>query len=174
MKQDECFQLGYVVKPHGIHGDLTILLDVDNPEEYSKLESVFIEFDKNLVPFFIESISLRGNKARVHFTGVDSIDEARDLQSCQLFLPLDQLPDLGSDQFYYHDIIGYKVVDMQIGQLGKIKNVYSRAGQDLLSMKYRGKEVLIPITDEVVKAADHHSKILKVDLPDGLLDIYLK
>ncbi len=54
MNKEACFQLGYVAKIHGIHGEVSIVLDVDNPEYYQNLESVFVEFNSRLVPFFIE------------------------------------------------------------------------------------------------------------------------
>ena len=116
MRQTDCFELGYVIKPHGIHGDVNIFFDVDHPEAYTKLESVFIDIDENLVPFFIEAIPIRGNKARVHFSNISSLDEARRIQSCKLYLPLDELPELEKDQFYYHEVIGYDVEDQKINR----------------------------------------------------------
>jgi len=174
MKHEDCFLLGYVVRPHGIRGDVSIFLDVDDPSDYNQLESVFIEMDKNLVPFFIEWIRIRGAKAQAHFANIDSTEAALEIQSCALYLPLDQLPTLKDDQFYYHDVIGYEVKDRKLGKLGKIETVYSRSGQDLLAMKYQGREILIPVDASIVGRADHQEKIVMVDLPDGLLELFLE
>ena len=86
MQVDDCYQLGYVIKPHGLNGELQFLLDVDSPQEYSALESVFVLQGQQLVPFFIESIAVRGNKAIVALEEVESVDEARALKGA-LFTP---------------------------------------------------------------------------------------
>lgn len=67
MNIDACYQLGYVIKKHGVKGEVSVLLDVDFPEEYSELESVFVEINQKLVPFFIEAIQIRDDKAVIKF-----------------------------------------------------------------------------------------------------------
>ena len=104
---------------------------------------------------------------------VNSLDEAEKLKSCPLLLPLDLLPKLKKNQFYYHEVIGYQIIDTIKGQLGIIEFVFTAGNQDLISMKYRGKEVLIPVNNEIVVHADHDKREIRVNLPDGLLDIYL-
>lgn len=174
MNPESCFELGYIIKAHGIEGDVQAMLDVDIPEEYIELESVFVEINQKLVPFFIEDLKLfKGKKALIKFEDVDSLEEAEELIRKKLFLPLKFLPKLRDDQFYYHEIIGYRVADKKEGDLGTIREVVEAPGQDLVVMDYRDKEVLIPVTDEVVLKVDHEAKVLLVDLPEGLLDVYL-
>lgn len=174
MTVDECFQLGYVIKKHGLSGEVNIILDVDNPQEYKGLESVFVEINEKLVPFFIGSISLRGNKATVRFEDVDTADQADELRGKKLFLPLSLLPDLGEGQFYYHQIIGYRVVDKNSGEIGVVKDIYASPNQDLLAVDQAGKEILIPVIDDIITGVDHNQNELRVNLPEGLLDIYLE
>ena len=88
MNIDECYQLGHVIKTHGLKGEVNIFLDVDHPSEYQELGSVFVEINQKLVPFFIESIQLKGNKALVKFEDVDSLEEAEELQSKRIYRPL--------------------------------------------------------------------------------------
>lgn len=177
MRIDDCYQLGYVTKPHGLHGEVHLFLDVDFPEAYNNLESVFVAY-KNvpqaLVPFFIETLKLSGNKAIVKFEDIDTIEQAEALKEAQLYLPLDTLPKLQEGQFYYHEVIGYTVQDQKEGQLGVIKEVYVLAGQDAIAMEYQGKEVLIPVNNAIVLSADHEKQVVHVQLPEGLLDIYLE
>ncbi|MDN5201824.1 ribosome maturation factor RimM [Fulvivirgaceae bacterium BMA10] len=174
MNVDACYQLGYIIKPHGLKGEVGILLDVDYPDVYRELESVFVEMNNNLVPFFIEWISVKNNKkAVVKFEEIDSFEQAEALQSFNLYLPLENLPPLKGNQFYYHEVVGFQIVDLNIGHLGKISTIYTHPGQDLISMEYQGKEVLIPINDDVVKHLDRDKQQLTVALPQGLLDVYL-
>lgn len=173
MKLDDCYQLGWVVKPHGTKGEVSIILDVDNPEEYREMESVFVEINKMLVPFFIEWIRLKGNKALVKFDGLDSLERAEDIQAKKLYLPLSMLPGLEEGQFYYHDIIGYTMEDHVRGVIGPVENIYTKAGQDLFAVTCEGREVLVPVTDAWIVGVDHGKKMIFVELPDGLLDVYL-
>jgi 16S rRNA processing protein RimM len=173
MKIEDCFQLGYIVKPHGIHGALTIYLDTDNPDYYKELESVYVEYQQKLVPFFIDHIKIKDNQATVEFQDIDGIEKASQYKGCTLYLPLDFLPPLGSGQFYYHDIIGFIAKERNLGKLGEVKTIYEANGNDLFSVLYKGKEVLIPIRDEFVIELNKEAREILLELPDGLIDIYL-
>ncbi len=173
MQLEDCYEIGFILKPHGLNGAVNIRLDVDEPKEYEQMESVFVRIGNELIPFFIESMQLTGSKGVIRFEDVDSLDEAERLRSCAVYLPLDQLPELGEGQFYYHDVIGYTVIDEEEGPLGVIRDVLSGGNQDLISMDYKKKEVLIPVTNDIVLRADHEKKAVFVRLPGGLLDIYL-
>lgn len=175
MDIESCYQLGYVIRKHGLKGEVFILLDVDDPGYYQKMESVFIAIsgDDMLVPFFIERIQISADKALVKFEGVNTAEAADELISCNLYLPLEFLPPLNEDQFYYHEIVGYSVFDETSGNIGQVEQVYSFVSQDLLSVAYQGKEILIPINDQIIRKVDKNNKSISVDLPAGLLDIYL-
>ncbi len=171
---DDCFKLGHIVKKHGLKGGLSILLDVDYPEDYIELESVFVEVNKQLVPFFIEHLQLNGSRGILKFEDVDDLQEAERLLKSDLYLPIENLPVLEEGQFYYHEVIGYLVSDKSLGEVGKITEVYEFPNQDLLGMIHQGKEVLIPINDNIILQVDHNQRKMEVDLPEGLLDVYLE
>jgi 16S rRNA processing protein RimM len=175
MRVEDCYQLGYVIKTHGLHGEVSILLDVDFPEAYENLESVFVATagSETLVPFFVEHLTIRQNKALIKFEEVDTIEQAEKLLKAQLYLPLTSLPLLEGDQYYYHEIIGFTVTDEQQGALGTVQDVYESTGQDMIVMQYQEKEVLIPINDDIVQRVDRGAQVVYVTLPEGLLEVYL-
>ena len=173
MRIEDCYQLGNITKPHGLKGELNIFIDADDPSVYQNLESVFVEVHQKLVPFFVESLSLKGNKAIIAFEDVLTFEQAESMRGCALYLPLSALPELNEGQFYFHEIVGFTVVDTVQGQLGTVKQVYASGRQDLLEMSYQGLEILIPISDEIVSRVDRSQKQVHVQLPDGLLDVYL-
>ena len=172
MDIDSCYQLGYIIKPHGLNGDVSIFIDADQPRTYENLESVFILLDNQLVPFFISGIKISGNKALLSLEESNDIEFANQLKGAGLYLPLDFLPELEDDQFYYHEIVGYVVVDDNLGKVGKVLNVLSIGPQDILTVDHLGVEILIPINDETVYEVDKKKEEVYVNLPDGLLDIY--
>ncbi len=173
MRVDDCFLLGYVIKPHGLKGEVSVLLDVDYPEVYKEMESVFLEIDRRLVPFFISALSLSGDRAVVRFEDIDTFEQAESIKGCALYLPEDELPEMDDDQFYFHEIIGFQVIDDAAGLIGTVKHVYDSGKQDLLAIDHGGTEILVPVIDEIVKRVDRENNTLYVTLPDGLLDIYL-
>jgi len=174
MQIDDCYQLGYVTKTHGLQGEVNVFLDVDFSQDYQEMESVFLQLNGagTLVPFFVENFRLHQDHAIVKFEDVDSIEQAKPLIQAQLYLPLDQLPALEKDQYYFHEIIGFRVEDEQEGVLGIVKDVYEAGAQLLIAMEYQKQEVLIPLTDEVVLAVDKAQQQISTRLPDGLLQIY--
>ncbi len=174
MTKNDCFELGKITKTHGLKGEVILWLDVDFPEDYEDLESLFLEVNGELVPYFIETYRPSGNRAIVHFEDITTLEKAETLVNLNAFLPLDELPELDDDQFYYHEIIGFQVIDKQLGTLGTVQTVHAMQAQDLLVMDYKGKEVFIPVIDEIVLDADKAAKVLNVNLPDGLLDVYLE
>jgi len=175
MHVDDCYQLGYIVKPHGLKGEVQVLIDSDNPQAYQNLESVFVQQGQQLVPFFIESISLRSEKAIVAFEDIHSIEQAAPLKGLKLFLPLAVLPELKGDEFYLHDLIGFKLIDDSDEQeLGEINNVLEMGPQlTLVVVHSSGKELLIPFTEELKVSLDKEQKTLLLKIADGLVDLYL-
>ncbi len=174
MQKDECFYLGKIVGKFSFKGEVIVKLDTDYPEMYQEMESVFVDFNGNLVPFFIEGIrSYKKNGLRIKFEDIDTEADADDLVKAQLYLPLDLLPELEEGQFYYHDIIGFNVIDKEKGGIGILKEVRETGVQDLFVIDFEGNEILIPINDEFIEKIDYSAKELCVVTPEGLIDIYL-
>ena len=175
MTKDDCYQVGHITKTHGVSGELVLFLDVDEPSEYADLESVLLDVKGELIPYFIESIAIvKGSRAIIAFEDVDTIEQAERLINCGAYLPLDELESITDEtRFYFHEIVGYQVIDAEAGELGIVRGVYAMNAQDLIAMDYQDKEVLIPINSDIVRTVDRANQKLNVVLPDGLLAIYM-
>ncbi|MFA7616310.1 MAG: ribosome maturation factor RimM, partial [Weeksellaceae bacterium] len=148
MQKEDCYYLGKITKKHGFKGNLILHLETDEPELYQNMESVFIETNGMLVPFFFENIGPHSkNKLLVKFEDLTP-EEAEKLINRSVWLPLDTLPELEDDAFYYHEIIGYKVIDSRRGEIGLIKNVNDSGIQALFEIDFDGKQILIPVVDD--------------------------
>jgi 16S rRNA processing protein RimM len=174
MRKEDCFYLGKIVRKHSFKGEVVIKLDTDEPELYIEMESVYVDFGNNLVPFFIEKSSLhKGNQLRVRFEDVNSEADADAILKSDIYLPLTLLPKLSGDQFYFHEIIGFKVVDRIFGEVGIIVKINETAAQPLFEIDREGKEIFIPMVDEFIKKVDRANKTIEVQTPDGLIELYL-
>ena len=175
MKTDDFFYLGYVAKARGIKGEVSIYLDVDFPEAYTELESVFVELDKQPIPFFVEWIQIKDkNFASVKFEDVDTEEKAKRMVKAGVYLPIDQLPALSGNQFYYHEIPGFTVIDQNHGELGVVSRVLDYAANPLIEIKRDYKEILIPINGDVIREVNRKERRLVVETPEGLLGLYLE
>jgi 16S rRNA processing protein RimM len=175
MKIDDCFLLGYVAKKFGYKGEVILKLDVDNPSDYRELDSVLLNMKGRLVPFFIESSQMNPNGSlRVKFEGVsDEIMLAKILGS-ELYLPLSVLPQLKGNAFYYHEIIGYELIDQNYGSAGIITGVMDQTVQDIILAEKDGKELMVPVTDGILDRVDREEKKIYVKAPEGLIEMYLE
>lgn len=174
MISDDFFYLGKITKLFGTKGDVVAFLDTDNPENYMALESVFLSMEGELIPFFIESMSPRkGNTAAIHFAETDNTEKASWFINRELYLPIELLPKLSGTRFYYHEITDFEVIDTQHGNIGKVKEVLDYPRQAIISILHEDKEILIPVSDDIITAVDRENKILHIDAPEGLIDIYL-
>ncbi len=174
MQKEDCFYLGKIVKKHSFKGEVVVKLDTDEPELYKNLESVFVNLGNNLVPFFIEKSSLsRGVMLRVKFEDVDSEQDAEAILRSEIYLPLALLPKLTGNKFYYHEVIGFTVIDTVYGVVGEIKNVNDTSAQPLFEVNKGDKEVFIPMIDDFINKIDRENKVVEMTTPEGLIGLYL-
>ncbi|MGB0788555.1 MAG: ribosome maturation factor RimM [Marinirhabdus sp.] len=174
MQKKDCFFVGKIVKKYSFKGELLVKLDTDTPNEFLKMESVFVEQHKKLVPFFIKSCSLHKSfLLRIKFEEIRDEAAAQALLGHELYLPLSSLPKLTGNRFYYHDIIGFKATDRTFGTIGPITGVNDSTPQHVFMINHNGKQVLVPINDAIIKNVDRDKKEILLDAPDGLIELYL-
>lgn len=172
MQTSDCFSPGFVLRPHGIKGSILIGLKVEDSMAYSELGAIFIEIRHNLVPYLIENISIKGNKAFVKLEGVDTPEQAEELKNKAVWIPLEQMPE--ADKYSPERLIGFKVVDVNAGLIGTLDQIIGSKFQKVFSIiNDKGQEILVPYTPEIFLGLDAENAIINVDCPDGLIDLYL-
>jgi 16S rRNA processing protein RimM len=170
---DQVFELGYLDRIHGIKGELLLLLDVDNPDHYLKLGSVFLNVKGKLIPFFVQGIKKqRNDQFLIKFEDIQSDEEAQDLVGCSAYLPIELLPPLRDDQYYFHELVGMQVHDQILGPVGNVTMVLETPQQYLLQFEHEGCEVLCPMHDDLIDKVDKAARVIHLQLPAGLLDVY--
>ena len=172
MKKSECFYLGRVTKKYSFKGEVIIKLDTDEPEIYQNLDAVFIETGKDMLPFFIEKSSFqRGSELRVRFEDVKTEQDADAILKKEVYLPLELLPKMSGDKFYFHEIIGFSLVDVNHGPIGTIESINDSTAQALFIVSDGENEILVPMVDDFIKKVDRKNREVRVETPEGLIDM---
>ncbi len=174
MQKQDCFYLGKIVKKYSFKGELLVKLDTDEPEIFTEMESVFVEQRKNLIPFFILESSLHKSELlRIKFEDVTTEAAADQFIGCHLYLPLSFLPKLSGNKFYFHEIIGFTAEDKTFGKIGEITGVNDSTSQALFEIDRDGNQILIPMIDHFIKNVDRDNKVISLEVPEGLIEMYL-
>ncbi len=174
MRKEDCFYLGKIVSKYSFKGEVLVKIDTDEPELYDNMESVFVALRNNLVPFFIAKCRLHKSQLlRIDFEDVNTEDDADKIMGSGLYLPLSFLPQLKGNKFYFHEVIGFTVVDDVHGDIGIIQSVNDTTSQALFEILKGDKQLLIPINDDIITKVDRANKAIHVTTPEGLVDLYL-
>lgn len=171
MKTDELYKAGFVMRTHGLKGEVTISLDADAPAEWESLESVFLEIKTQRIPYFVEAISVRHNQAFVKFEDVNTPEAAQALKGSSIYLPKASRPKLSRGDFYHDEVLDFEVIDEELGLLGTVQHI-EQAGQNrFVVLSHKTKEVMIPVNGPFIKSINKTKKKITVALPEGFLDI---
>ena len=173
MTTEDCFRIGSILKTKGLKGELHIYVDFDGIENI-KFNTVFIETAGKLVPYFVASIKyLQKNAAYLFLEDVDTIEKAATLAKKDIYLPNKLKPKKKKNEFGLKDLLNFIAVDVNEGELGEIIQLQELPQQLIATVHYQNKEVLFPLNEAVIQSIDVVKGIVMVDLPEGLLDIYL-
>lgn len=175
MTTKDCFYLGKIVKKYSFKGELLAKLDTDEPNIYENLDTIFIDINGTLIPFFIEKSQLhKSDLLRLKFEDVSCEADADTLLKSDLYLPLDLLPKLQGNKFYFHEVINFQIIDENFGPVGNVKGVNDTTAQALFEVDRDGIEILIPVNDDFIIKLDKINKTIIVNTPPGLIELYLK
>lgn len=170
---NEFFYLGTLTRPFGLKGGLCAFFDTDNPENYANLPAVFLDLDGEKIPYTIENITYRGNNQFIIQFADIKANEARDFAGVELYLPMSQLPKLPGNCFYFHEVIGFDVVDGQSGNIGVCREFLEVSNNPIMVVAHDEKEILIPASQQFVTGVDRDNRTLHIRAPEGLIDMYL-
>jgi 16S rRNA processing protein RimM len=170
VQKEQCFSLGKITKLHGYKGGLILHIDSSTPQFFKDLESVFLEINQELVPFFFaQKGKLNGKKLLVYFEDI-SPEKASALVGRNAYLPQSMFPEVEDDLYYDKAIMGYDVI-VKDASIGKIVDVVENSGQNLFVVASNSSEYLIPAVDPFITSLDQAKKIIYLELPEGLLDL---
>lgn len=171
IKKEEVYRIGRLGKPHGVKGEITFAFTTD---VWDRTDSDYLVLlvDGLLVPFFLEEYRFRGSEsALLKFCSVDTLDDARELTGTEVYFPYSLTPEEDEADYTWSVFEGYRVIDAATGELGPIVRVDEATVNILFEVATQQGEVLIPAVEAFIQEIDHEQRIVRMQLPEGLLEI---
>lgn len=163
--------VGELVTTHGIKGWLK--LKPHNPSTTFPLSArrVLLQKAQTASPHTIQESKPFKRQWLLKIEGIDTIDEAEQWVGAEVFLAEEDLQPLQPGEYYYHQVLGFDVYDLQERWLGKISRMWAKEGGDLYVVERSGKEYLIPAVREIVEKVDLARNRITINPPPGLLEL---
>lgn len=168
---DEFVSIGEVTAPHGVRGELRVLPLTDFPERFHDVKRLFLRrpHQQAAEERTVERVRFHKQFVIVKFEGVDSRDEAETLRRALLQVPPDEVYPLPEGHYYVFEIVGLRVFDEDGRDIGVVKDVLFTGANDVYVVEAAdGREILLPVVDEVVRHIDVSAGRIDVRLLPGL------
>lgn len=169
----EYFNIGKLVAVHGLKGELLLKHELGKKTSLKGLKALFIEERKDsFIPWFIESTRIKTDpEVYIKLEGVNTREAALKLVQKKVWLPEEDYKKYAAKRSPA-GLLGYNIIDGEV-PVGTILEVIEQPHQLLCRLEIKGKEVLIPLHEGSLQKIDHKKKEVRVELPDGLLAVYL-
>lgn len=166
--QNSLHLVGKITQPHGLKGHVLIHIISGTYDWIEEIDGFSLENGKTLT---IKTHQTYKNGLRVLFVGIDDRNKAEELKQLKLFIDKSHLTSKPGEDIYLHEILGFKIIDKSLGNIGVIDTFEHHPSNDLLVVKYNNKECLIPFAPELIINIDFENQVIEMDLPEGLLDL---
>lgn len=159
--------IGKLRRPHGVRGEVQMEVYTDFPERLRPGKQVFIGDDH--IPALVEKVRQHKNLLILSFRGYDSCETVEPFRNMLVFVSTKNLPALPEGEFYHHELIGLKVIDIQSGYIGSLVEILETGANDVYLVKdQEGKEILLPAINNVIISIDLDEGVMKVRQPEYL------
>ena len=173
MNIQDCFQLGKITKPFRYFGEVVVWMDVDDTSPYKGIKMVWVEERTGLIPYLITKLKPHKDRFVAAIEGIDSEEKAKSLCGKNIYLPINELPKLDENHFYFHEVEGWDVFDLKGDEcLGQIIRVLDHGPYPMLEVENGNTDLILPLPKDFKILVDREKKALKVEVPDGLIEVF--
>lgn len=168
---DEYLLLGKITKAQGLRGEVKIFLYSGQPENIADYtELVLVDKSGKLSsPLTILHSRAQGKAAIVQLASISTRNAAEDIDGMGVLLAKKHLPEIGENEYYWHQYQGKLVVDVDGHAIGRVAHLFTNGAQDILVIKVGKEEILIPVTKAIVVGETDETLIIKP--PPGLVEL---
>lgn len=176
-KEQTFVNIGHTKRAHGLTGEIKVSIEDQYLEDFLKNERIFIAVKSSKIPYFIANIRGKGELI-VQLEDVVGRDAAQVLQSREIFLREQDILhaeerelEVLDDSLEYEGLVGFTILDITLGEIGAIDEVLDMPQQEMAFLRYKGRDVLVPLNGQMIVEVDENKRIVHMDLPEGLLDV---
>ncbi|MDR3576267.1 MAG: ribosome maturation factor RimM [Anaerolineaceae bacterium] len=165
--EPEYLAVGLIRRPHGVQGELLMDVDTDFPERLTPGKTVYVGERRD--PFQINSIRAQDKTLLLKLKNVDDVDQAGKLRNKRVYVKTKGLPPLPEGEYYFHQLVGLKVVDETGNLLGSLVEILKTGANDVYVVRAEdGTETLLPAIDPVILEVDLERSEIRVRPPEWL------
>ena len=165
-------EVGYSKKSFGVNGEIRLVIEDHYLEAALKASVFMIKIRGDAVPFFVEEFKVASDLL-VKLEEVDSPEQAEQLKGKTLYMmgqEVEPVEEVASN-LKFHYCLGYKLFDQEANFIGRVDEVLEFPQQEMASIQYQGKEVLIPLHDDLLIKSNSDEKVIHIQISHGLLDL---
>ena len=178
---DDLQQVAQVLKSNGTDGELVMGFREIAPEDINLQEPVFIIFDGLPVPFYIESLTKRGNtKALVRLTDIRSMEDVDEIAGKAVYIEADEMPELSLEEDGYAALVGWMVLtpatdlsneeeEPALYEVGEITDFMDIPNNPCIEVETENGAVILPLHEDFILSVDPENLEIIVQIPAGLL-----
>lgn len=160
---EDLVSMGYISGAFGIRGGINVVADTEHPDSLLDYKTWWIGRDGQWRAYTLVEAAVQPKKLSVTLAGVDDRDKAFALKGCQVAVPRSLMPQAGADEYYWADLVGLAVVNVQGEHLGVVEKLFETGANDVIVAKDGDIERLLPFVGHVVLKVDLAARIITVD-----------
>jgi 16S rRNA processing protein RimM len=164
--------IGKIVGAHGLKGTSKIQSYAESLEIFKSGTVLLVSSpDGSENHYEIDWIKSHSRGALLTLKEVTDRDQAKSLIGSELYIEKAELPELEAGTYYWSDLIGVNVYTSDDRYIGSVASIIETGANDVYVVKDADKEILVPALESVVQSIDIESKIMRVELPEGLEEV---
>jgi 16S rRNA processing protein RimM len=163
--------LGKITKISGFEGAVTVRTNRDFSGKIPETGSVFLEIDGREVPFFLDYIEhFADGSVRMKFEDYDSYEKVKEFTGCNVLLSSSGTAT--GNEAAHQDLPGFRIINENGSYVGLITGLIKNPGQFILRVTDdEGKEILLPLHEDLIVEIDPELKQITLTIPDGLIGL---
>jgi 16S rRNA processing protein RimM len=172
---DRMVLVGRIARPHGLRGQVIVTPETDFVDERFQAGATFwTRSERGHEVLKVNSARVQNGRPVIGFEGFEKIEDVERLAGLDLRIPEDSLRPLDAGAYYLHDLVGCAVETISGESVGEVKRVEGGAGASVLNVEGRRGEVLVPLAADICVEVDVAGRRIRINPPEGLLELNQK
>ena len=167
---EDLLQVGSIIKPHGVHGEVKVYPTTDDLNRFKKLKEVILDTGKEKIDLHINSVKIQNGVVILGFKEFDNPEVMEKYRKCPLLITRDNAVPLNKDEYFIADLIDIKVITDEGKELGTLTDVIETGSNDVYVVSDGKSEVLIPAIHDCIVSVSTEDSLMTVHLLPGLVE----